>query len=112
MNSDRSWWIVARVGMQSGTAVLAVSLFPDRLEACPTFADSMQQEIHAAKPGYAIHQLDAEKRATLELLLLCAIEGVMPGDVIMRREQETTRATRRIRNGLSRLRTHAPPQQW
>ena len=57
-------------------------------------------------PSDAIHQFDAEKRAALEPFLLRAVERVMPGDVIMRREQETTRAARRITDGLFRLRTH------
>jgi hypothetical protein len=43
----------------------------------------MQQQIHATKPGNAIHQFDAEQRATLELLLLRAIQRVVLGDVIV-----------------------------
>ena len=65
----------------------------------------MKQQIHRAKPGDAVHQFDAEERAALELLLLRPIERVMLGQVIMRREQETTRAARRITDGLPRLRS-------
>ena len=67
-------------------------------------ADAMQQQVHRAQPRDAVHQLDAEERAALELLLLRPVERVMLGQVIVRREQEATRAARRITNGLPRLR--------
>ena len=62
------------------------------------------KQVHRAEPRDAVHQLDAEERAALELLLLRPVERVVLGDVIMRREQETTRAAGRIANRLSRLR--------
>ena len=67
-------------------------------------ADAVQQQVHRAEARDAVHQLDAEERAVLELLLLRSIELVMLGDVIMRREQESARAAGRIADGLSRLR--------
>src|SRR5437588_7900762 len=63
--------------LQSGTAILAVSSFSDRLEACPTLPDAMQQEIHAAEPADAVDQLNAYKRAALQPPLLCEIERLM-----------------------------------
>ena len=69
-------------------------------------ADAVKEQVHRAKPRDAVHQFDAEECAALELLLLRAVERVVLGDVIMRREQETTRAAGRIANGLSRLRAH------
>ena len=67
-------------------------------------ADAVQEQIHRAEARDAVHQLDAEERAALELLFLRPVERVMLGQVIMRREQETTRAARRITDGLPRLR--------
>ena len=67
-------------------------------------ADAVQQQIHRAEPRDAVHQFDAEERAALELLLLRPVQRVMLGEVIMRREQETARAARRITNRLPRLR--------
>ena len=64
----------------------------------------MEKQVHRAEPRDAVHQLDAEERAALEVLLLRPVERVMLGQIIMRREQETARATRRITNGLPRLR--------
>ena len=63
-------------------------------------ADAVKQQVHRAEARDAVHQLDAEERAALELLLLRPVELVMLGEVIMRREQEAARAAGRIADRL------------
>jgi len=49
--------------LQSGTAILAVSLFPVQAGSLSHFPDAVKEKIHAAKPSDAVHQFDAEERA-------------------------------------------------
>jgi hypothetical protein len=44
----------------------------------------MQQQVHRAQSRDAIHQLDAEERAALELLLLRPVERVMLGQTVVK----------------------------
>ena len=48
----------------------------------------MEQEVRRAQTGDAVDQLNPEKRAILELLLLSAVELIMLRDAIMRGEQD------------------------
>ncbi len=64
----------------------------------------MQQQVQCAKPRDAVHQLDPEERAGLEPLLLRPVERMVLGQIVVRREQEATRAARRIADRLPRLR--------
>jgi len=67
-------------------------------------ADAVEQQVHGAEARDAVHQLDAEERAVLELLLLRAVKGVVLGEVIVGGEQEAAGAAGGIADGLARLR--------
>lgn len=67
-------------------------------------ADAVEQQVHRAEAGDAVHQLDAEERAVPELLLLFPVERVGAGEVVVGREQEPAGATRRITDRLAWLR--------
>ncbi len=60
-------------------------------QAPPSGSDwlsAVQEQVHRAEARHAVHQLDTEEGAALELLLLRPVELIMLRDVIMRREQE------------------------
>ena len=65
-------------------------------------ADAVQKEVHRAKPGDAVHQFDAEDRTVTQPLLLLPVERVMMGNVVVRRQEEATRAAGRIADRLPR----------
>ena len=68
--------------------------------------NSVKEEIHRAKASDAVDQLDPVERAILELLLLLSVQGEVLGDVVMRGEEEASRAASWIADRLPWLGSH------
>src|SRR5439155_21618766 len=71
-------------------------------------ADAVQQHVHAAQPRHTVYQFYAVQRFSRQSLFLLAVELVTARfrQVIVRRQQEPTRTTRRIADGHLRLGSH------
>ena len=68
----------------------------------------MQHHVHGAHARRALHQLVAGKGLFLQVLELVTCEAlVVAGDVVVRGEQKTARATGRVANALGRQRGDA-----
>ena len=66
----------------------------------------MQQQIHGAEAGNAVHEFDAVKGAVAELAFLRFVELMVFDQVIVGGEEETAGAAGGIANGLSGLGSH------
>ena len=68
----------------------------------------LEQEVHGAEAGHAVHQLDAAKRLQLEPLLLILVQPrIVPDDVVVGGQEESAGAARRVADGLAGLRADA-----
>lgn len=62
-------------------------------------ADAVEEEVHGAEAGDAVHEFDSEQGAALELFLLRFIEARLFRDVIVRGEQEAAGAAGGVADG-------------
>src|SRR5208282_6310951 len=63
--------------------------------------NAVQIKIHYAQAGHAIDEFVSRERFELEVLLLVAIERVLPTHIIVGNKEEAPCATRRVMDGLA-----------